>query len=92
MHCRVFAAEIARALTARGHTNSLTGPEWRPGHRVTQASPRTARLWHDGPDELQYLARYADALRAAGYTVTAERPARKRPSLRITLQNNAVRA
>jgi hypothetical protein len=86
MHQRVFAAEIARTLTARGHTNSLTGPAWRAGHRVTQASPKTARLWHDGPDEPDHLDRYAAALRAAGYTVTAERRAGKRPSLRITHQ------
>ena len=84
MHQRVFAAEIARTLTAQGHTNSLTGPAWRPGHRSTQASPRTVRLWHDGPDEQDHLDQYAAALRTAGYTVTAERPAGKRPSLRIT--------
>lgn len=86
MHQRVFAADVARALTARGHTNSLTGPTWRPGHRATQASPKTARLWHDGPDEQQRLEQYASALRAAGYTVTAEHPAGKRPRLRITRQ------
>ncbi|GAQ52091.1 hypothetical protein [Streptomyces acidiscabies] len=86
MHCRIAAAEIARTLTARGHTNSLTGPAWRPGHRATQASPRTARIWHDGPNEADHLDQYADALRTAGYTVTAEHPAGKRPSLRITQQ------
>lgn len=85
MHCRVFAAEIARTLTARHHTNSLTGPAWRPGHRCTQASPKTARIWHDGPEEQHHLDQYATALQAAGYTVTAERPGGKRPSLRITL-------
>lgn len=63
MHQRVFAAEVARALTARGHTNSLTGRAWRPGHRATQASPKTVRLWHDGPDEQNHLDRYAQALR-----------------------------
>lgn len=86
MHCRVLAAEIARKLSARGHTNSLTGPTWRPGHRVTQASPKTARLWHDGPDEQLYLDQYAAALRAAGYTVGMERRRGKRPSLRVTCQ------
>ncbi|MEU9400582.1 hypothetical protein [Streptomyces sp. NPDC048242] len=86
MHQRVFAAEVARALTARGHTNSITGPTWRPGHRAAQASPRTARIWHDGPDEAAHLDQYATALRTAGYTVTPERPAGKRPSLRITRQ------
>ncbi len=86
MHCRIVAAEIARTLTARGHTNSLTGPTWRPGHRTTQASPKTVRIWHDGPDEPNHLDRYATALRAAGYTVTAEKPAGKRPRLRITYQ------
>lgn len=87
MHCRITAAEIARTLTARGHTNSTTGPVWRPGHRATQASPKTVRLWHDGPDELEHLARYADALRASGWTVTLEHPAGKRPALRITYQD-----
>lgn len=86
MHCRVFAADIARTLTARGHTNSLTGPAWRPGHRVQQASPTTARLWHDGDNEAAHLDQYATALRNAGYTVTAERAAGKRPSLRATRQ------
>lgn len=86
MHQRVFAAEVARALTARRYPNSLTGPVWRPGHRATQASPRTVRLWHDGPDEQDHLDRYAQALQAAGYTVTAERPSGKRPRLRITRQ------
>lgn len=86
MHCRVFAADIARTLTARGHTNSLVGPAWRPGHRTTQASPSTVRLWHDGHDEHDHLDQYATALGGAGYTVTAERAADKRPSLRITQQ------
>ncbi|WP_416975634.1 hypothetical protein [Streptomyces sp. 4F14] len=84
MHCRIAAAEIARTLTVQGHANSLTGAAWRPGHRATQASPRTVRLWHDGPDEADHLNRYADALRKAGYTATVERTATKRPSLRIT--------
>lgn len=86
MHHRIAATEVARGLTARRHTNSLTGPEWRPGHRATQASPTTVRIWHDGPDEQQHLDRYATALRAAGYTVTAEQSARKRPSLRVSRQ------
>ncbi|MFD7996863.1 hypothetical protein [Streptomyces mexicanus] len=86
MHQRVIAAEIARTLTARSHTNSLSGPTWRPGHRVAQASPRTARLWHDGPDEQHHLDQYTVVLRATGYTVAAERPAGKRPSLRVTRQ------
>lgn len=86
MHQRIFAAEIARTLTARKHTNALTGPTWRPGHRATQASPRTVRLWHDGPDEQDHLDRYAQALQAAGYTVTTEQPAAIRPRLRITRQ------
>ncbi|MCL7377446.1 hypothetical protein [Streptomyces sp. 35G-GA-8] len=87
MHYRVFAAEVARTLTDHGHTNSQTGPAWSAGHRVQQASPTTARIWHDGPDELAHLAQYATALGDAGYTVTAERAsARKRPSLRATQQ------
>ncbi|MEU5624253.1 hypothetical protein [Streptomyces tendae] len=87
MHCRVLAAEIARTLTARGHTNSTAGPAWQPGHRATQASPKTVRLWHDGPDEQPHLDQYVTALRGAGYTVTTERRAGKRPSLRITYQD-----
>lgn len=86
MHQQVAAADIARTLTARGHTNSLTGPVWRPGHRATQASPRTVRLWHDGPGEPAHLDQYASALRTAGYTVAVERREGKRPSLRITHQ------
>ncbi|MEU9333169.1 hypothetical protein AB0D49_08385 [Streptomyces sp. NPDC048290] len=86
MHCRVVAAVIARTLTAQGHTNALTGPSWQPGHRATQASPTTARVWHDGPDETDHLDQYANALRAAGYTVTTERAAGRRPSLRISRQ------
>ncbi|MFJ6566250.1 hypothetical protein ACIQNU_02430 [Streptomyces sp. NPDC091292] len=86
MHCRVAAAEIALALTARGHNNSLTGPAWQPGHRATQASPTTVRAFHDGPDEAAQLSRYAAVLKVAGYTVTIERPAGKRPSIRITQQ------
>lgn len=87
MHCRVTAAEIARTLTARCHPNALTGAEWRPGHRATQASPRTVRVWHDGPDEAARLDQYADALRKAAYTVTHERTTGKRPALRITKQD-----
>ncbi|MFJ9037434.1 hypothetical protein ACIRF8_12705 [Streptomyces sp. NPDC102406] len=86
MHYRIAAAEIARTLTARRFTNALTGPIWRPGHRATQASPTTVRLWHDGPDEDAHLDQYATALRTAGYTVTAERPPGQRPRLRITQQ------
>lgn len=86
MHYRIFAAEVARTLTASGHINALTGPVWRPGHRVTQASPSTARIWHDGRNEANHLDQYAGALSAAGYTVTAERTSGKRPSLRITQQ------
>ncbi|KUF18436.1 hypothetical protein [Streptomyces silvensis] len=87
MHQRIAAAEVARQLTARRHPNALTGPTWRPGHRATQASPKTVRLWHDGPDEPDHLDQYAQALRAAGYTVTAEHPAGARPRLRITRQS-----
>ncbi|MFJ6667449.1 hypothetical protein [Streptomyces sp. NPDC091383] len=86
MHYRLPAAEIARTLTRHGYTDSTTGPAWAPGHRATQASPTTVRCWHDGPDEQQHLDQYADALHTAGYTVHAERPAAKRPRLRITQQ------
>ncbi|MFC7817589.1 hypothetical protein ACFUTR_23445 [Streptomyces sp. NPDC057367] len=88
MHYCLAAVEIARKLTARGHTNSTTGPVWRPGHRATQASPTTVRIWHDGPDEHTHLDQYATALRGAGYTVTVEKPAGKRPRIKVTKQTN----
>ncbi|MFF4479484.1 hypothetical protein ACWDHW_13300 [Streptomyces melanosporofaciens] len=84
MTSRIAAAEVTRHLTARRHTNSTTGPIWRPGFRVGQASPRTVRLWHDGPDEAEHLDQYAQVLRAAGYTVISERAKTKRSALRIT--------
>ena len=84
MTSRIAAAAVGRHLTARHHTNSTTGPAWRPGFRAAQASPRTVRLWHDGPDETQHLDLYAPVLRAAGYTVIPERTKTKRPALRIT--------
>ncbi|MEU9792914.1 hypothetical protein AB0E27_20190 [Streptomyces sparsogenes] len=80
----IAAADVARHLTARRHTNSTTGPTWRAGFRAQQASPRTVRIWHDGPDETEHLDQYAQVLRAAGYTVTSERAKTKRPALRIT--------
>ncbi|WP_405676762.1 hypothetical protein OG292_19190 [Streptomyces sp. NBC_01511] len=86
MHCRVFAATIARTLTTHGHTNAIAGPVWSPGHRVQQASPSTIRIWHDGPDEHDHLTAYTEVLKNAGYTVTAELTADKRPSLRVTQQ------
>lgn len=52
---------VADDLRDAGHTDSTTGLAWRPGYRVTQASPRTIRLWHDGPDEQQHLDQYARA-------------------------------
>jgi hypothetical protein len=82
---RITAYEIAQHLTRAGHTNALTGPVWRPGHRAQQASPRTVRVWHDGPDETQHLDQYAARLRLKGYTVIPERgTTRRRPALRVT--------
>lgn len=78
------ASEVIRRLKAARHTHSETGPAWQPGFRAGQASPRTVRIWHDGPDEVAYLERYAETLRPHGYTVTLERRAGKRPALRIT--------
>ena len=86
MHFRITATEIAHTLTDRQLPNATTGPAWRPGHRATQASPTTIRLWHDGPDETSHLDEYATVLRTGGYTVTAERPAGQRPRLRVTRQ------
>lgn len=86
MHYHIAAADIARKLTTRHHSNTLTGPEWQPGHRAQQASRTTVRIWHDGPDEAAHLHQYAAVLQGAGYTVTTERPAGKRPSLKITRQ------
>lgn len=84
MTSRIAAADIARHLTAAGHANSTTGSEWQPGYRAQQASPRTVRVWRDGPDEQQHLDQYGTALQAAGYTVTHERAAGRRPALRAT--------
>ncbi|WP_411130137.1 hypothetical protein [Streptomyces sp. x-19] len=81
---RTRACDVAHYLTAVGHPDSTRGPAWRPGHRATQASPRTVRCWHDGPDEQAYLDQYAAVLRTGGYTATLERAKGKRPALRVT--------
>ncbi|MFF2383703.1 hypothetical protein [Streptomyces sp. NPDC058108] len=86
MHHNLPAIEIARALAAGTHTDATRGTAWRPGYRAVQASPATVRLWHDGPDETDHLDQYTETLRTAGYTATVERPAGKRPSLRISRQ------
>ena len=84
MTSSITAAEVAHDLTGR-HTDSTTGPAWRPGFRAQQASPRTVRLWHDGDAEQDHLDRYAETLRAKGHTVILERGhLRRRPTLRIT--------
>ncbi|MEU8473730.1 hypothetical protein [Streptomyces hygroscopicus] len=84
MTSRIAAADVAEHLTTAGHTNAVRRRTWSPGYRATQASPRTVRLWHDGPDEPHHLEQYAKALRAVGYTVTPEHPEGERPRLRIT--------
>lgn len=85
MTSRIAAAEIARHLTNHRHTNATTGPVWQPGFRTVQASPRTVRCWHDGPDEADHLDQYANTLRTHGFTVIPERGTlRSRPALRIT--------
>jgi len=84
MASRITAHAIAHILAEAGYTDATTGAAWTPGYRPVQASPRTVRIWHDGPDEQDRLDRYAETLRDAGYTVIPERTARKRPSLRIT--------
>lgn len=81
---RIYAYRISNDLTAADHTDSTHGPAWQPGCRAQQASPRTVRVWHDGPDEQQHLDQYARVLRAAGYTVIPERAKGKRPALRVT--------
>lgn len=79
------AYTVARRLATHGHTNSARRrATWAPGYRVQQASPRTVRIWHDGPDEQHHLDQYTACLRAAGYTVTPERPRGERPRIRIT--------
>jgi hypothetical protein len=78
------AFRVADDLHAAGHTDSTKGTAWRPGYRVTQASPRTVRLWHDGPDEQAHLDEYARLLRRKGYYVTVERPVGKRPRVKVT--------
>lgn len=80
----IAAADLGRHLTRAGHNNSMTGPAWSPGFRVAQASPRTVRIHHDGPDEQYYLDQYAEVLRGLGYIVTAEKPAGRRPRIRAT--------
>jgi hypothetical protein len=75
---------VSTTLTRAGHTDSTRSSAWTPGHRVQQASPRTIRVWHDGPDEQLHLDQYATALRAAGFTVIPERRRGKRPTLRVT--------
>lgn len=84
MTSRIAAFHVADHLSNAGHTDSMRQPAWTPGYRTRQASPRTVRVWHDGPDEQRHLDQYAQVLRAAGYTVNAERPKRKRPTLRVT--------
>lgn len=84
MTSRLPAFLVANDLAAAGHTNSTRGRSWRPGFRATQASPRTVRIWHDGPDEAQHLGQYVIVLRGLGYYVTAERPAGRRPRIRVT--------
>ncbi|MFF7946990.1 hypothetical protein [Streptomyces griseorubiginosus] len=75
---------IADNLRDAGHADSTKGTCWRPGFRVTQASPRTVRLWHDGPDEQQHLDAYTRVLLRKGYFVTVETPKGKRPRVRVT--------
>ncbi|MFK0140682.1 hypothetical protein [Streptomyces murinus] len=84
MTSRVYAADIAHHLTDAGHTNTMRQPAWTPGYRAQQASLHTTRIWHDGPDEQQHLNQYAQVLRTAGYTVTAEHTDGKRPTIRAT--------
>lgn len=81
---RIVAADVTRQLTCAGHTYADGAATWRAGFRTAQASPRTVRIHHDGPDEAARLNEYADHLRASGYTVTTERPAGKRPRIRVT--------
>ncbi|WP_051797707.1 hypothetical protein [Streptomyces sp. NRRL S-337] len=80
----IRACDVAHDLTRAGHPDSTRGTAWRPGHRATQASPRTVRCWHDGPDEQAHLHQYAARLQARGYTVTLERRKGRRPALRVT--------
>lgn len=83
------AADVIRHLKAARHHHTETGPDWQPGFRAQQASPRTVRIWHDGPGEHTHLQQYLDALNGHGYHLTLERRAGKRPALRITLANRA---
>lgn len=81
---RLPAYRVADDLREAGHPDATRGPAWRPGHRVTQASPKTVRLWHDGPDEQERLDQYVGVLRALGYYTTLEQPSGLRPRIRIT--------
>lgn len=80
----IIANDVAVRLTNARHINAVRRSAWAPGFRVGQASPRTVRIWHDGPDEQLHLDAYAVTLNAAGYTVIAERSPSKRPALRVT--------
>ncbi|NML55339.1 hypothetical protein HHL19_16335 [Streptomyces sp. R302] len=80
---RIYASDVGTYLDRGGHTTS-EGPKWTAGYRVRQDSPRTVRVHHDGPDELDFLDQYARTLQARGYFVYVTRPARRRPHLRIT--------
>lgn len=84
MTSRIHANDIAHHLTAAGHTNGDARPAWAPGFRVAQASPRTVRIHHDGPDEQHHLDQYAQTLRSLSYIVTAEKPTGRRPRIRAT--------
>ncbi|MCW8103541.1 hypothetical protein [Streptomyces tauricus] len=77
----ITSFEVSEHLTASGHTDSVHRSAWRPGYRDEQNSRRTVYVWHDGHDERQYLDRYAQSLRAAGYEVTLEQPRGGRPHL-----------
>jgi hypothetical protein len=81
---RVPAFEVTNTLAKAGHTDAVRQPAWKPGYRTQQASPRTTRVWHDGPDEQHHLDQYATVLRADGFTVTPERRPGRRPTLRVT--------
>lgn len=79
------ASDVIRRLKAARHTHAETGPAWQPGFRAGQASPRTVRIWHDGPNEAVFLQQYADTLSRHGYHTTLERRTGKRPALRVTV-------
>lgn len=79
---RIRATDVGALLADAGFTQSEWDPAdctsardcWEPGYRAVQQGPRLVHVVHDGPREADYITRYTQQLRAAGYHVQLERP------------------